>query len=71
MHGRVNLAGYPFRHIWINAAPSSGFRVTVAGSSAATAMVDMVFTAAEMLEASGWQVINYADEGKTAYLRRR
>ncbi|GGQ65118.1 hypothetical protein [Couchioplanes azureus] len=70
VHGRVSLAGYPFRYIWINATPSSGFRVTVASGSTVAAMVDMVFTAAEMLEAEGWQVVNFEQEGKVAYLRR-
>lgn len=70
VHGRVSLAGYPFRFIWINATPSGGFRVTVAGPSAVQAMVDMVFTAAEMLEAEGWQVVNFEQDGKVAYLRR-
>jgi hypothetical protein len=70
VQGRINLAGYPFRYIWINATPSSGFRVTVAGPSTAAAMVDLVFTAAEMLEAAGWQVVNFEQEGKIAYLRR-
>ncbi|MEU4218753.1 hypothetical protein [Actinoplanes sp. NPDC026623] len=70
VHGRVTLAGYPFRFIWINATPSSGFRVTLAGPTATAAMVDMVFAAAEMLEAQGWQVVNFEQDGKVAYLRR-
>ena len=70
VHGRVSLSGYPFRYIWINATPSGGFRVTVAGSSQVAARVDMVFTAAEMLEAEGWQVVNFEQDGQVAYLRR-
>ncbi|MFI5492774.1 hypothetical protein [Actinoplanes sp. NPDC051859] len=69
VHGRINLAGYPFRFIWINAAPSSGLRVTF-GHSGTAAMVDLVLTAAELLEAQGWQVVNFEQGGKIAYLRR-
>jgi hypothetical protein len=68
--GRIDLTGYPFRYIWITAQPSQGFRVTLAGPSTAAAMVDMVFSAAELLEAHGWEVVNFEQDGKVAYLRR-
>jgi hypothetical protein len=68
--GRVSLDGYPFRFIWITGQPSEGFRVTFAGPSAQVALVDRVLSAAELLETRGWQVVNFEQEGRVAYLRK-
>ncbi len=67
--GRVSLDGYPFRFIWITGQPSEGFRVTFAGPSAQVALVDRVLSAAELLESRGWQVVNFEQDGRVAYLR--
>ncbi len=69
LSGRVSLDGYPFRFVWITGQPSAGFRVTVAGGSGQAALVDRVLSAAELLETRGWQVVNFAQEGRVAYLR--
>jgi hypothetical protein len=45
-------------------------RDTLIGSSASAAVVDMVFTAAEMPEAQGGQDVNFEQEGRLAYLLR-
>ncbi len=70
LNGRVSLDGYPFRFVWITATPSGGGLRVVSGSqSAQAARVDMVMSAAEMLEARGWHVVNFEDRGQIAYLR--
>ena len=70
LNGRVSLDGYPFRFIWITATPSGGgINVVSGGPSARAARVDMVMSAAEMLEARGWRVVNFEDHGQIAYLR--
>jgi hypothetical protein len=68
--GRVTLDGYPFRFIYITAQPSEGVRITLAGPATLAAAVDRVFSAAELLESRGWQVVSFEQRGQVAYLRR-
>jgi hypothetical protein len=70
LSGRVTLDGYPFRYVYVSGEPSDGFRVSFAGPSTVATTVDRVFSAAELLEARGWQVVNFEQNGKVAYLRR-
>lgn len=62
--GRVNLDGYPLRYVYISVNP------TIIDPSGHAVRVDAVFTAVEMLEARGWELINFEQSGKVAYLRR-
>ncbi|MEV4637393.1 hypothetical protein AB0J80_08585 [Actinoplanes sp. NPDC049548] len=66
--GRVNLDGYPFRYIYVSINPTSV--VGFFGASGHAARVDAVFTAVEMLETRGWELVNFELSGKVAYLRR-
>lgn len=65
--GRVNLDGYPFRYIYVSITPTIP---TPFSGAAYAARVDAVFAAVEMLEARGWEVVNFEGSGKIAYLRR-
>jgi hypothetical protein len=68
--GRVNLDGYPFRYISVTAAPGEAIGSVFAGRAGFAAMIDRVFAAVEMLEARGWEVVNFEQDGRIAYLRR-
>ena len=68
--GRVSLDTYPLRFIWVNATPSSGFGITVASARFAVEQVEQVFSACELLETRGWQVVSFEQNGRVAYLRR-
>ena len=70
LSGRVTLDGYPLRFVYITAQPSEGVRITLAGAATLAGAVDRVFSAAELLESRGWQVVNFEGGGKVAYLRR-
>jgi hypothetical protein len=65
--GRVNLDGYPFRYIYISIPASITTPFSGAGYGA---RVDAVFTAVELLETRGWELVNFEMSGKVAYLRR-
>ena len=67
--GRVNLDGYPFRFIYLTGDPSGG-GIRFSGPADQRAGIDRVFSASEVLESRGWQVVNFEDHGKIAYLRR-
>lgn len=69
LSGRVNLDGYPFRFIYMSGNPSGG-GIRISSPSDQRAGIDRVFSACELLETRGWQVVNFSEEGKIAYLRR-
>ncbi|HEX8345245.1 MAG TPA: hypothetical protein VF657_11015 [Actinoplanes sp.] len=65
--GRINLDGYPFRYIYISIRPT----ITIlSGASGHAARVDVVFSAVEMLETRGWELVHFEQSGNVAYLRR-
>jgi hypothetical protein len=68
--GRVNLDLYPFRYIYVTAAPGEAIGSVFSGRAGFAAMIDRVLTAVEMLEARGWDVVNFEQDGRIAYLRR-
>ena len=70
LSGRVSLDAYPLRFIYVTAQPSEGVRITLAGPATIAAAVDRVFSAAELLESRGWQVVCFEQRGQVAYLRR-
>jgi hypothetical protein len=70
LSGRVNLDGYPFRYIYVTAAPSEAIGSVFAGKAGFAAMVDRVFSAVELLEAHGWEAVNFEQDGRIAYVRR-
>jgi hypothetical protein len=65
--GRVDLDGYPFRYIYVSIAPSV---ITPFSGRGYAAKVDGVFSAVEMLESRGWELVNFEQSGQIAYLRR-
>jgi hypothetical protein len=65
--GRVNLDGYPFRYIYISINPTI---TTPFSGSGHAVRVDAVFSAVEMLETRGWELVNFEQSGKVAYLRQ-
>lgn len=69
LSGQVNLDTYPFRFIYMTGNPSGG-GIRVVTASDQRANVDRVLSACEVLETRGWQVVNFEDQGKVAYLRR-
>jgi len=66
--GRVNLDGYPFRCIYVSMRPSVA--LAFSGGAGYAAQVDGVFSAVELLESRGWELVNYEQSGQIAYLRR-
>ncbi len=66
--GRVNLDGYPFRYIYVSINPA--ITTAFSGASGHAARVDAVFSAVEMLETRGWELVNFEQSGKVAYLRQ-
>jgi hypothetical protein len=69
LSGRVSLDGYPFRYIYISIAPNVGVSAIFGGGPGYAARVDGVFSAVELLEARGWQLVNFDQGGQIAYLR--
>jgi hypothetical protein len=68
--GRVDLDAYPFTFIYVTGPPNDMVSAPRAGRAAYQALVDRVFSAAELLEARGWQVVNFEGAGPQVYLRR-
>ena len=66
--GRVNLDGYPFRYLYVSITPS--ITTPFSGGDAYAARVEALFSAVEVLETHGWEVVNFEMSGKVAYLRR-
>ena len=66
--GRVNLDGYPFRYIYVSMGHSVG--LAFSGGAGHAAQVDGVFSAVELLESRGWELVNFEQSGQIAYLRR-
>lgn len=69
LSGRVNLDGYPLRYIYVSAAPATGVSAVLGGGPGYVARVDVVFSAVELLETRGWQLVNFDQGGQIAYLR--
>jgi len=67
--GRVNLDWYPFRYIYMTMAPMAAFSV-LGGKAAYQAKIDGLFTAVEMLETRGWELVTFEQGGQVAFLRR-
>ena len=59
LSGQVQLHSFPGTFVCIGALNTPGQRA-----------LDITMTAAEMLEAQGWRVVNFAEEGKLVFLRR-
>jgi|UPI00036D46BB hypothetical protein len=59
LSGQVQLHSFPGTFVAVGA-------VNVMGARA----LEMTMAAAELLEAQGWRVVNFADEGKLVFLRR-
>lgn len=68
---RVNLDAYPFRYIYLTVAPASGLSAALSGGTGHATRVDTVFTAVELLETRGWELVNFDQGGSVAYLRRK
>ena len=66
--GRVNLDGYPFRYIFVSV--SASVSAVLSGRAGHAGRVDAVFSAVEMLEARGWELVNFEQSGQIAYVRR-
>jgi hypothetical protein len=60
LSGQVQLHMYPLTFV------SVGSPRTMQGLQA----LQTTFAAAELLESQGWRVVNFADEGRLAFLRR-
>lgn len=65
--GRIDLDGYPFRYVYVTVPPAV---TTPFSGGTYAAQVDAVFSAVELLETRGWEVVNFEGSGKVAYLRR-
>jgi hypothetical protein len=71
LSGRVRLDGYPFRYILIGPSVSSSLGVTFGGRPATNALLDLVLSAAELLESQGWELVSVDHGGAMACVRRR
>jgi hypothetical protein len=69
--GRVTLDNYPFRYIVLGSGITSALSAGFGGRSGANAMLDKVLSAAEVLEARGWEVVSVDHAGTMVCLRRR
>ncbi|BCJ50715.1 hypothetical protein Asp14428_21900 [Actinoplanes sp. NBRC 14428] len=69
LSGRVSLEGYPFRLIYLVIAFSSYFADTRIHPSDLP-RVDVLLSAAEVLESQGWQIAGVDAGGKLICLRR-
>ncbi len=65
--GRVNLDGYPFRYIYVTILLDF---IPTFGKGAYAARIDSLFSAVELLETRGWEVVNFEESARVAYLRR-
>nr|BFE73709.1 hypothetical protein GCM10020092_070100 [Actinoplanes digitatis] len=70
LYGRVSLEGYPFRLIYLVIALSSYYADTKIHPSD-LGRVDVLLSAAELLESSGWETVAVDADGKLICLRRR
>lgn len=70
LSGQVNLDGYPFTFLRITPYPQEMMTAPRKGREAYLMMIDKVFSAAELLETRGWQVVNFEGSGELAYMRR-
>jgi hypothetical protein len=69
LSGRVSLDEYPFRLIYLVIAFSSYFADTSVHPSDLPRL-DVLLSAAELLEGRGWQVVSVDSGGKLLCLRR-
>jgi hypothetical protein len=70
LSGRVSLDGYPFQLIYLVIALSS-FYADTSIHPGDLGRVDVLLSAAELLEGRGWQVVGVDAGGKLICLRRR
>jgi hypothetical protein len=72
--GTVNLDGYPLRYIYISATPFLNAALNCAfrsnSPSPRVSSPDEVMSAVELLEARGWDLVQFEQGGMIAYLRR-
>jgi hypothetical protein len=68
LSGRVNLHGYPFRYIVVRPSGTTGLATALAGGE--VALVDLVLSAAELLESQGWELFSIDHSASVACLRR-
>lgn len=70
LSGRVSLDSYPFSLIYLVIALSSFYADTNIHPSD-LARVDVLLSAAELLESRGWEIVGVDAGGKLLCLRRR
>jgi hypothetical protein len=66
---RVNVDVYPFRYLYLSTPPATRSSPEN-GRAEFDARVDVVLTAVELLEARGWELVNLAELGQIAFMRR-
>lgn len=59
LSGRVQLHGYPLTFVFVTTPGRAGQEA-----------IQTTMAAAELLEAQGWRVVNFAEGGRDAFLRR-
>lgn len=71
LSGQVRLDGFPFRYIVIGASRTAKLSTAFGGRAGFDSMIDIVLTAVEFLETSGWELVCLDQGGTLAFMRRR
>jgi hypothetical protein len=70
LSGRVSLDGYPFRYIVVTPSPGSVTKLAFSFGTQTNPTIDAIFTAVEMLESRGWELVGFDQNGLAAFMRR-
>ena len=71
LSGRVRLHTYPFRYICLNQSTGDRFRTVAALGSSIPNEMDKMFSAVELLESQGWELVAVEQMGLVVFMRRR
>ncbi|GAB3982616.1 hypothetical protein V1634_25850 [Plantactinospora veratri] len=71
LQGRVNLDAYPLRYIRLGFPGNSTARAMYGTTPAIVELLDRMFSAVELLESRGWELVLLEEGGLWAFLRRR
>lgn len=71
LSGRVRLHTYPFRYICIILSTGDRFRRIATLGSSMLNEIDKMFSAVELLESQGWELVAVEQMGLVIFMRRR
>jgi hypothetical protein len=71
LSGSVSLDGYPWRYVCIGISPKMAMGNALRGRAGADVLMDHILSAAELLEARGWEVFAIDQGGTLVFMRRR